>query len=312
MWGTIVDRDGVVCAVVFTGSNRGDQWPGSRVISAQKASTANAFSLPGFSLSTANLYTATQPGGSLFGLQESNPVATDVAYSGNPGRYGQRNDPMVGSRVGGVNVFGGGLGLYDISGRIVGGLGVSGDTSCADHNIAYRTRNTLELDYVPGGVAAVADPTRRDNIIFDIVPQSNGIPNPGQMSGISGPNTVANPGGFGHPSCHSYTGAGNTRQPGVCEYAAGEPVAITSIPNYQVPNPKRTHEIFALGFGSLLFGSCELGFGICFREQRVETAPAARLVRPLRAEQHAVARWRRAAACGWRDCRTPCRSRASW
>ena len=209
MWGTIVDRDGVVCAVAFTGGNRGDQWPGSRVISAQKASTANAFSLPGLSLSTANLYTATQPGGSLFGLQESNPVATDVAYSGNPDRYGQHNDPMVGGRIGGVNVFGGGLGLYDAGGNIVGGLGVSGDTSCADHNIAYRTRNTLELDYVPAGVAAAADPTRRDNIIFDIVPQSNGIPNPGQMSGISGPNTVANPGGFGHPSCHSYTGAGN-------------------------------------------------------------------------------------------------------
>ena len=209
MWGTIVDRDGVVCAVAFTGSDRGDQWPGSRVISAQKASTANAFSLPGLSLSTANLYTATQPGGSLFGLQESNPVATDVAYSGNPGRYGQQNDPMVGSRIGGVNVFGGGLALYDADGRLLGGLGVSGDTSCADHNIAYRTRNNLELDYVPAGVAAAADPTRRDNIIFDIVPQANGIPNPGQMSGISGPNTVAAPGGFGHPSCHSYTGAGN-------------------------------------------------------------------------------------------------------
>ncbi|MET1081490.1 MAG: hypothetical protein ABWY12_00285, partial [Burkholderiales bacterium] len=32
MWATIVDRDGVVCAVAFTGTNRGDQWPGSRVI----------------------------------------------------------------------------------------------------------------------------------------------------------------------------------------------------------------------------------------------------------------------------------------
>lgn len=62
MWGTIVNRDGVVCAVAFTGSGRGDQWPGSRVISAQKANTANAFSLPGLALSTANLYSATQPG----------------------------------------------------------------------------------------------------------------------------------------------------------------------------------------------------------------------------------------------------------
>jgi len=84
MWGTIVNRDGIVCAVAFTGADRDDQWPGSRVISAQKANTANAFSLKGLSLSTANLYTATQPGGSLFGLQASNPVATDVAYGGNP------------------------------------------------------------------------------------------------------------------------------------------------------------------------------------------------------------------------------------
>src|SRR6185436_20685275 len=62
MWGTVVNRDGVVCAVVFTGGTRGDQWPGSRVISAQKANTANAFSLPGLALSTANLFSAVQPG----------------------------------------------------------------------------------------------------------------------------------------------------------------------------------------------------------------------------------------------------------
>src|SRR5258708_28373965 len=72
MWATVVNRDGVVCAVAFTGAGRGDQWPGSRVISAQKANTANAFSLPGLALSTADLYSATQPGGTLFGLQESN------------------------------------------------------------------------------------------------------------------------------------------------------------------------------------------------------------------------------------------------
>ena len=47
MWATIVDRDGIVCAVAFSGTDRGAQWPGSRVISAQKANTANAFSLPG-------------------------------------------------------------------------------------------------------------------------------------------------------------------------------------------------------------------------------------------------------------------------
>jgi uncharacterized protein GlcG (DUF336 family) len=155
------------------------------VISAQKANTANAFSLPGLALSTANLYTATQPGG-LFGLQESNPVSTDVAYGGNPANNGQGNDPMIGGRIGGVNVFGGGLALYNASGKIVGGLGVSGDSSCADHNIAWRTRHTLNLDFVPGGVSG--DASRPDNIVYDITPQG------GQMPGVSAS-------GWGHASC---------------------------------------------------------------------------------------------------------------
>lgn len=187
MWGAVVDRDGVVCAVAFTGANRGSQWPGSRVISAQKANTANAFSLPGLSLSTANLYSAVQPGGSLFGLAESNPVDTAVAYGGDPGDYGQSNDPMVGGRIGGVNVFGGGLALYNRQGQLLGGIGVSGDSSCADHNIAWRARHTLNLDYVPAGVNA-ADPSRPDNIIYDI-DSPVGFP-----IGIS-------PSGWGHAVC---------------------------------------------------------------------------------------------------------------
>ena len=36
-------------------------------------------------LSSANLYSAVQPGGSLYGLQASNPVETDVAYGNGPG-----------------------------------------------------------------------------------------------------------------------------------------------------------------------------------------------------------------------------------
>jgi len=161
MWGTVVNRNGVVCAVAFTGEGRGDQWPGSRVISAQKANTANSFSLPGLALSTANLWAAVQPGGSLFGLQESNPVSTDVAYKGPSANFGTPNDPMVGGKIGGVNVFGGGLALYNASGVLVGAVGVSGDTSCADHNIAWRTRHGLNLDFVPGGVGA-----QKDNINY--------------------------------------------------------------------------------------------------------------------------------------------------
>src|SRR3989475_10299294 len=150
MWGTVVNRDGIVCAVAFTGADRGSEWPGSRVISAQKANTANSFSLPGLSLSTANLWAAVQPGGSLYGLQASNPVDTQAAYKGPSANYGQPNDPMVGQKIGGGNVFGGGLALYNSDHVLVGAVGVSGVTSCADHNIAWRTRHNLNLDFVPG------------------------------------------------------------------------------------------------------------------------------------------------------------------
>lgn len=157
MWGTIVNRDGLVCAVAFTGTDRGSEWPGSRAISAQKANTAHAFSLPGLALSAANLWAAVQPGGSLFGLQESNPVDAAAAYKGPSSKYGTPNDPLVGAKIGGVNVFGGGLALYNESHVLVGAIGVSGDTSCADHNIAWRTRHALNMDFVPGGVGPMKD-----------------------------------------------------------------------------------------------------------------------------------------------------------
>jgi len=206
MWATVVDRDGVVCAVAFSGVNRGAQWPGSRVISAQKANTANAFSLDstshgggsgqptGLALSTANLYSAVQPGGSLFGLQESNPVDAKVAYGGPAANYGTAHDPMVGEKIGGINVFGGGLALYGPGKKILGAVGVSGDTSCADHNIAWRVRKNLGLDHLSGVGGVSGDPARPDNIVFDIKP------NPSGGTGISA-------GGFGHPSCLNTSGS---------------------------------------------------------------------------------------------------------
>jgi uncharacterized protein GlcG (DUF336 family) len=198
MWATIVNRDGVVCAVAFSGANRGSQWPGSRVISAQKANTANAFSLDGLALSTANLYSAVQPGGSLYGLQHSNPVNPAVAYGGDAAGYGTESDPMEGKKIGGVNVFGGGLALYRVGGngkRVVGAVGVSGDTSCADHNIGWRVRAHLGLDKLAGLFAVSGDQARPDNIVFDITE------NP---SGGTGKST----GGFGHPTCINTSGSG--------------------------------------------------------------------------------------------------------
>jgi uncharacterized protein GlcG (DUF336 family) len=162
MWGVVVNRDGVVCAVAYTGADRGGQWPGSRVIAAQKAYTANAFSLPTLALSTANLWAAVQPGGSLYGLQHSNPVAAEDAYEGPAQAFGRGDDPLVGQRIGGINVFGGGLALYNAKKELIGGIGVSGDTSCADHNVAWRTRRRLGLDWVPAGVGANGD----DNVNY--------------------------------------------------------------------------------------------------------------------------------------------------
>lgn len=183
MWATVVNRDGEVCAVAFSGKDRGAQWPGSRIISAQKANTANAFSLPGFALSTANLHAATQNGGTLYGLPTTNPVNTDVAYAGDAIYYGQTNDPLVGKKIGGVNVFGGGLALYRADGTLVGAVGVSGDTSCTDHVVAWRVRDRLNYDYVPAGPAGGG----KDNIIHDL----NG--------------TGASASGFGHPVCDTGT-----------------------------------------------------------------------------------------------------------
>jgi uncharacterized protein GlcG (DUF336 family) len=177
-WASVVARDGTVCAVAFSGNTVGDQWPGSRVISAEKANTANAFSLKAAAISTANLYAGAQPGGFLFGIATTAPVSPDVA-SGDASKFGSNDDPMIGKRAGGVVAFGGGLALYNDS-DVVGGLGVSGDSSCADHNVAWRVRHALGLDHVP----AAAPPSKNDGIVYDI--------------GVTG----SSKSGFGHPKCN--------------------------------------------------------------------------------------------------------------
>lgn len=163
MWAALVDRQGIVRAVCYSGGEPGDQWPGSRAIAISKANTANALSLPGFAFSTANLYWGAQPGGFLYGLPQTNPVDPATMFTGDPADYGSENDPMVGRKASGVVVFGGGLALYDGE-VLVGGLGVSGDTSPGDHNIAWRIRKALGLDRVPAGITA----DNNDAIIYDI------------------------------------------------------------------------------------------------------------------------------------------------
>src|SRR6516165_9109789 len=58
MWSAVVDRQGVLCSVIRSAP---DAWPGSRSIAIAKASTANDFSSSKLALSTANLYSFTQP-----------------------------------------------------------------------------------------------------------------------------------------------------------------------------------------------------------------------------------------------------------
>lgn len=135
MWSAIVDRQGKLCSVV---ASNPDAWPGSRAIAIAKASTANDFSNNILALSTANLYGPTQPGGSLYGLNNSNPF--NPAF--NPQGSG------IGFVPGGIITFGGGVALYQ-GGQVIGGLGISGDTSCADHAVAYRMRAAAGLNSTP-------------------------------------------------------------------------------------------------------------------------------------------------------------------
>ena len=49
------------------------------------------------------MYSAVQPGGSLFGLRASNPVDVSVAYAGNAADFGTGKDPMTGKRIGALS-----------------------------------------------------------------------------------------------------------------------------------------------------------------------------------------------------------------
>jgi uncharacterized protein GlcG (DUF336 family) len=125
------------------------------LIAIAKAPTANDFSNDKTALSTANLYyftqpantaiTTTFPAGSLYGLNNFNPFNAEFQAQGTG----------IGKVPGGIITFGGGVPLY-MGGQVIGGLGVSGDTACADHAIAYRMRHLAGLDGTPSA----------DNIVY--------------------------------------------------------------------------------------------------------------------------------------------------
>ncbi len=150
MWVAVVNRDGKLCAVANSQDDPSQVWPGSQSIAKAKAYTANAFSLDSLALSTARLYTFSQPGHSLWSLGQANPF--DPQALAPIGTQGGGDNQIAGGMI----FFGGGVPIYK-SGKIIGGLGISGDTSCTDHEIAKRVRTLAGLN--PPGGALVDDIT---------------------------------------------------------------------------------------------------------------------------------------------------------
>jgi uncharacterized protein GlcG (DUF336 family) len=151
MWAAVVNRNGELCALSVSTDDGAATWPGSRGIAMAKASTANAFSSDTSALSTARLYTLSLPGHSLWSIANGNPLNPQCLSTGIDLETG------VGKVCGGTIAFGGGLALYKGQTR-VGGLGVSGDTSCTDHEIAKRMRQ--------GGGLAPPSNLPSDDIVY--------------------------------------------------------------------------------------------------------------------------------------------------
>lgn len=144
-WAAVVNREGVLCTLVVATSDPAAAWPGSKGIAIAKAFTANGFSSDTIPMSTARLYTMSLPGHSLWSAANGNPLNPQCLTAPS------QKDP-TGQVCGGTIAFAGGLPLYNGKTRI-GGLGPSGDTPCADHEVAKRMRRSLKLDPPTGPLA---------------------------------------------------------------------------------------------------------------------------------------------------------------
>jgi len=170
-YAVVVDRDGVVRRVVFSGENRGDQFPIARAVVAAKASTVNGLSLSNFVVSTSQLTSVVQANGVFQDLQDV-PKLNDVIYEGPARLYGTKRDPMIGHIVGGATSLGGAVALYNDDGEVIGGLGIGGESQpCADHVAVWIMRDRFGLDNLAPGIGG--SPTGDDNIIHDL--DENGV-----------------------------------------------------------------------------------------------------------------------------------------
>ncbi len=145
-WAALVNRNGELCGVSVAAEDAASPWPAGQALAKAKAFTANAFSTDAQPLSTARLYTLGMPGHSLWGAGTPNGfnpacLETPQEAAGTQGRI-----------CGGNVTVGGGVPLYK-NRRRIGGLGISGDTPCADHEIAKRIRHVAQLDPERGALA---------------------------------------------------------------------------------------------------------------------------------------------------------------
>lgn len=190
VWATLVDTSGRVCAVAST--EEGDDLSVSaelahRIFSAHKANTATAFSNLRFGTASGQLYTQALPGGTLYGA--TLPFLINLS-AGDERKFGTAQDPMVGKRVGGFSALAGGLALYNSDKVKVGAIGVSGQSRCTDHLIAWKVRNKLANGaFVNTNVPSGFSPTGTDALVLDVTPDPTGSGGPGHS-----------PSGLGHPT----------------------------------------------------------------------------------------------------------------
>src|SRR5437764_5621164 len=101
-WAAVVNRTGEICATAVATDDPASAWPGSQAIAKAKAYTANAYSTDGSPLSTARLYTLTQPGHSLWGVAQPNAFNPQCLEP--PGDMNKTDGKLCGGQI----AFGGG------------------------------------------------------------------------------------------------------------------------------------------------------------------------------------------------------------
>jgi uncharacterized protein GlcG (DUF336 family) len=139
VWAAVVNRNGQLCAWITSTSDATVPKPFAQAAAKALAYTANATRLVLGHGSTANMYTLTQPGGYLWGIEKTNPFNPRFLLPPTDTTTG------LGEITGGIITIGGGVPLHQ-GGEVIGGLGVAGDTPCADHEMAKRVRDLAGLN----------------------------------------------------------------------------------------------------------------------------------------------------------------------